>query len=90
MAMGLIQGLTHNGCVVGIYNLGGKCRLQENACVPLQPQQSDIPPLEACHVALIMIVPPLHQVQLLAIVQRRANDTMDCEGMAEPSAKFAC
>ena len=84
VATGLIQQcllgadfLTHSGCVVDLQT--GQMSVAGER-VPLWPRQRDIPPLETCHVALLenTIVPPLHQVQLLVIVQTKAIDTMDC------------
>ena len=94
VAKGLIQRcllgadfLTHNGCVVDLQS--GQMSVAGER-VPLWPQQRDISPLETCHVAVLenTIVPPLQQVQLLVNVQARASDTMDCDGMVEPSTKF--
>ena len=94
VAKGLIQRcllgadfLTHNGCVVDLQS--GQMSVAGER-VPLWPRQRDISPLETCHVAVLenTIVPPLQQVQLLVNVQTRASDTMDCDGMVEPSTKF--
>ena len=77
--------LAHDGCVVDTYGQMSVAR----ECVPLRLQQRDIPSHDTCHVDLLEnTIVPLHQVKLLVSVQRRASDTIDCDGMVDPSTKF--